>query len=259
MAREIKYTTDGKKVVVIGNLNSTDKIVQEIFIIDGSEIPSGEHFVVKSLHDAPAVSWKEKDLKEWEERYNTQKKLYENQFYDLKKKMEQEYSLFRGKVSYLRKAIDQIGVKSFDMVVDFLSGEIKYLVSARYTPEILTWSEFRCEYSEDKIKLLTLFGDDDGTLTWGLNRYSDGSGGNSFYHAFTNKEDAIKKLTELLLAKKEVNEYDLKAARQYNIELDTEKVASFKQKKVAELQKNIISYNDTISKSTSEITRIEQL
>ncbi len=38
-------------------------IVQEIFISNGNEIPSGENFVVKSLHDAPAVSWKENDLK----------------------------------------------------------------------------------------------------------------------------------------------------------------------------------------------------
>lgn len=59
----IKYTTDGKKVKVLGNLNSQEKIVQEIFIVNESEIPSGEHFVVKTLHDAPAVSWKEKNLK----------------------------------------------------------------------------------------------------------------------------------------------------------------------------------------------------
>ena len=63
---EIKFTTDGKKVIVIGSLNSQEKIVQEIFIVGGSEIPSGEHFVVKSLHDAPAVSWKEKNIKEIE-------------------------------------------------------------------------------------------------------------------------------------------------------------------------------------------------
>jgi hypothetical protein len=47
MQKEIKFTADGKKVVVIGSLNSQEKIVQEIFVFDGSEIPSGEHFVVK--------------------------------------------------------------------------------------------------------------------------------------------------------------------------------------------------------------------
>ena len=59
----IKYTTDGKKVVVIGDLNQTEKIVQEIFVTeDGAEIPSGERFVVKSLLDEPAKSWQEVGL-----------------------------------------------------------------------------------------------------------------------------------------------------------------------------------------------------
>ena len=48
-AQNIKYTTDGKKVVVIGNLNSQEKIVQEVFIINDAEIPSGENFVVTSF------------------------------------------------------------------------------------------------------------------------------------------------------------------------------------------------------------------
>ena len=45
---QFKYTTDNKKVIVVGKLNSQETIVQEIFISNDSEIPSGEHFVVKS-------------------------------------------------------------------------------------------------------------------------------------------------------------------------------------------------------------------
>ena len=55
MKQEIKYTDDGRKVVVLGALNKQEKIVQEIFVIGEQEIPSGENFVVKSLHDAPAI------------------------------------------------------------------------------------------------------------------------------------------------------------------------------------------------------------
>ena len=69
MENQKKYTTDGRKVVVLGSLNSQEKIVQEVFIINGSEIPSGEHFVVKTLHDYPAVSWKESRLREIDEQY----------------------------------------------------------------------------------------------------------------------------------------------------------------------------------------------
>ena len=74
MAQDIKYTTDGRKVVVIGDLNQTDKIVQEIFVTEqGDEIPQGERFVVKSLLDEPSKSWKEKDLESLEARYEKEK------------------------------------------------------------------------------------------------------------------------------------------------------------------------------------------
>src|SRR6476659_8101217 len=43
---DIKYTDDGKKVMVVGKLNAQQTIVQEIFVSAGQEIPSGENFVV---------------------------------------------------------------------------------------------------------------------------------------------------------------------------------------------------------------------
>ena len=76
----IKYTTDGKKVVVIGDLNQTEKIVQEVFVTkDGCEIPSGERFVVKSLLDKPAISWKEKTLNDLELKYKSQKEYWDKE------------------------------------------------------------------------------------------------------------------------------------------------------------------------------------
>jgi len=51
MTQNIKFTSDGKKVAVVGKLNAQETIVQEIFVSNGNEIPSGENFVVKSLHD----------------------------------------------------------------------------------------------------------------------------------------------------------------------------------------------------------------
>ena len=52
-----KFTADGKKVVVVGALNAKETIVQEIFVTDGTEFPAGEHFVVKTLLDAPAETY----------------------------------------------------------------------------------------------------------------------------------------------------------------------------------------------------------
>ena len=48
---EIKYTKDGKKVAILGKLNDTTWIVQEIFILNGQELPCGENFTTKTLLD----------------------------------------------------------------------------------------------------------------------------------------------------------------------------------------------------------------
>ena len=74
----IKYTDDNKKVKVIGKLNNTDWIVQEIYIDGKTEVPSGEQFVTKSLHEKPLQSWKEKNLKELEERYEKDRVYWNN-------------------------------------------------------------------------------------------------------------------------------------------------------------------------------------
>lgn len=56
-----KFTSDGRKVAIIGALNAKETIVQEVFITDGTEFPAGEHFVVKTLLDAPAETYKAKE------------------------------------------------------------------------------------------------------------------------------------------------------------------------------------------------------
>jgi len=59
---EFKFLNDGRKVKVIGKLNNQEMIVQEIFVTkSGDEIPSGESFTAKSLHDEPVLSYKDKE------------------------------------------------------------------------------------------------------------------------------------------------------------------------------------------------------
>ncbi|HEI9857545.1 TPA: hypothetical protein SLO96_000850 [Proteus mirabilis] len=61
---ETKFLSDGRKVAVLGKLNTTESIVQEIFVTDsGVEIPSGENFTTKSLHDEPEKATKKESLK----------------------------------------------------------------------------------------------------------------------------------------------------------------------------------------------------
>ena len=73
--QDCKYLSDGRKVVVVGVLNQTETIVQEVFVTkSGDEIPSGERFVVKSLHDAPVLSYKTKEEARLLKRIESEKK-----------------------------------------------------------------------------------------------------------------------------------------------------------------------------------------
>ena len=171
-----KYTNDGKKVVVVGKLNATESIVQEIFVSNGGEIPSGEQFVTKTLHDAPAISWKEKRSKEIEaqlsklqEDLNKSSKLTHRAMYEAGER-----------VKALRIVASKATQESLQALEDFVSGRITHLVSISYgSAKITEFNEAitkREEFHNVSIKLLSLMGQADGTLTWRLHQYSDHSG-----------------------------------------------------------------------------------
>lgn len=256
---EIKYTTDGKKVVVIGNLNAQEKIVQEIFIIDGQEIPSGENFVVKTLHDAPAISWEEKRTKEIKERYDKKQKQYSDDIERLEQNYKNVKDVLSAKTTYLRTVINKAAIKSFDLLVDFLNGDIKYLVADSYNPELIEYKDFRCDYNKTKLRLITLFGNDDGTLNWNVSRYSDGSGNGSNYYAFNNYKDALAKLEEVILAKDSINENLIKTAKKHNIQLDDKKVKEFKDKRMEGVLKSIEQKKEDIESAKNQIKHLKKL
>lgn len=92
---QTKYTSDGKKVAIVGKLNAEQTIVQEIYVTDnGQEIPSGENFVVSSLHDQPVKKWStfyEQKCKDMEKLYESQLKSIENNYRSARKKAEYLY------------------------------------------------------------------------------------------------------------------------------------------------------------------------
>lgn len=254
---EIKFTTDGKKVIVIGSLNSQEKIVQEIFIVDGSEIPSGEHFVVKSLHDAPAVSWKEKELKRIESQYETDKFKYDNELKVLNARYRTISQELRNKIEYAGKVLKNVSPESFNTLVDYLTGEIKYIVKCGYSPELIEWKDFIQTY-EDKLRLISIYGKDDGYLTYAVGDYCDFSGGSKHFKPFNNYEDAFEFFTKQIL-NCTISDEVIKVAKKHSIELPTEKVKEFQIKKTADLTKNIEQYQKAIDTWNTNINEIKNL
>jgi len=204
----IKYTKDGKKVSIVGKLNNTEFIVQEIYVADdGSEIPAGENFTTSTLLDSPIESWKEKKLRELEERYNREADHWAQKIQKQDKEKSLLHDSAKAKAEALRKfiAVSDSHHEQLQTFVDFMAGNITHLFKKSYgSPEIEefdgtdidsgTWGNRR---SVEGIKLISIFGKSNGDLSYRLHRYSDGSGDSQEIYPHTSYESALSQAQEV--------------------------------------------------------------
>lgn len=193
-----KYTTDGKKVLVVGKLNAEQTIVQEVFVAsNGQEVPSGENFVVGSLHDEPLVSWKSKKLKELEAHYEKTKADWEIRISKLQKESRQHEQKLLHKAKALLHFELQADPKQMRVLQMFMAGEINFFYTRQFNHgQILTWDSAyqRADGNEgriESIKLVSLFGDSKGDLSYRIADYSDGSGNWRTIVPFATYEEAL--------------------------------------------------------------------
>lgn len=254
---DIKYTKDGKKVLVIGELNQTDKIVQEIFVTkDGDEIPQGERFVEKNLLDEPAKSWKETNLQNLEARYEKDSKEWDLKIDRLNQEKRLVYDSLSARVKWLRNMSkeprEEELKKVINQIADFLDGSEKWVFVANYsdwylekfneesTNELLDRFENRYgRKSFDSLRLLSLYGKSDGSLVFRVNDYSDGSGSNKDVEFFKSKEEGLLFLQNKLDETKEYTDTHLKLAEKFNLKLDSEKLQNLQNKKRESLEKEL--------------------
>jgi hypothetical protein len=202
MSNEIKYTTDGKKVLVVGKLNSQETIVQEIFVAqNGQEIPSGANFVTKSLHDAPVESWKQKELRRLETNYETAKKDWGTKIEKQRKRCRDEEAKARIKADSLFDFSKNSNPEQLDLLKAFMAGEITHFFKKSYSPKIVTWGDemFGNDYHgkcAEHIKLVSLFGSSKGDLGYRICQYRDGSGGWETVIPCRSYEEALKHAQE---------------------------------------------------------------
>lgn len=253
---DIKYTTDGKKVVVIGNLNSQEKIVQEIFIANNAEIPSGENFVVKTLHDAPVVSWKENQLKILEATYEKDKKEWDSKIDRLNQDKRLAYDSLSARVKWLRNIAKEPREAEFKKVInhlaDFFSETEKWVLVKNYSEwNLIKFNEDECnnlldryenDYGRkrfDSMRLLSLFGKSDGSLVFRINEYSDGSGSDKDVVFFKSEKEALEFLQTDFDQIKEYSYYHLETAKKFNLKTDPEKIKTYTENAIKNIDKNI--------------------
>ena len=254
--KNIKYTSDGKKVVVIGNLNAQEKIVQEIYIINKNEVPSGENFVSKDLHDAPAISWKEKKIKEIDLLYEKTNQERKEQLDKLEKTHREICLKFRNKIAYISNAIEKLDPEAFNLLADYITGEIKYIViTGHNSAEIKDIKDFNQNYDE-KLRLISFFGKDDGSFTYAVGEYNDYSGGHQKFIPCRTKDEAIEVARKKLLAKDILQKYDLEMAEQYGIVLDKQKIKEYKSRTLESLNKSLKRCEEETEKIKERINEI---
>ncbi len=252
---EVKYTSDGKKVIVVGKLNAQETIVQEIFISSGNEIPSGENFVVKSLHDAPSKSWKENHAIEIEARYEAKKGELER----LEKAVADKKKILSAKLDSLSKMVQGVSLGSFELLSDVICGNITHVVTESYSSEIMEWEKFirTDEYSQDRLRLLSVYGYDDGSLTFYQGRYSDASGGSGQkFIPCKSIDEAIVAFEQVLLKATYWDENTIARAEKYGIKLPVDRVEEVKKRRRDEIQKAIDDHSKAIEKKKDELEKL---
>lgn len=255
----IKYLSDGRKVAVIGSLNSQEKIVQEIFVqTDGIEIPSGENFVVKSLHDTPVIPWRavEKDrFDALEKRYASENQKMQIERNCLEADHKLKCRLLSEKINWAADVIKTIAPEQFERLRAYMCGEMKWVIFSDYCgPKLLELNE-KNELSNDEqiwnraLKMVVISGkiwSEDGNnfkappLDYNLNQYRDGSGSSgSNIEPFTSYETALVRLKEMLI-EKGPSEYTIKEGAKYGFVFPDEMLAAYKAKSIETLKTSIL-------------------
>jgi hypothetical protein len=239
----MKFTSDGKKVVIVGKLNAQETIVQEVFVTTlGAEIPSEENFVVKSLHDEVVMSWKEKKILDVEKEYKTVVEKREEEIKILKRETQKVCAELRLKMKAYRQYLNCLSETDFDRLVGFLSGTITHVVMDNWdSSDIVEIGKFKQVDSDyEKLKLVTLFGGSEGKLDYRINKWHDGSGSNDTIIPCNSYEEALKCLTEIFYKKNYVSDTMIERANKYGIELDAEKVKKHREGKISNVTRQLL-------------------
>lgn len=129
---ETKFLSDGRKVFVVGQLNNQETIVQEVFVSQaGDELPGGERFVVKSLHDQPVESWFSREKIKQEKSIADGKSRIESinsEICDLRNKL----SFWKEMIKQVKAFTDNINEADLSHFTDVMTGQVRFAVRRDY-------------------------------------------------------------------------------------------------------------------------------
>lgn len=263
---ESKFLSDGRKVTIIGQLNNTEWIVQEVFVTaQGDEIPSGERFTAKSLHDSPVETYKDRQEKKLNESIRTLQNK-ETAVQESIKKLERERiayeKTFKSTKALSDSLLKQIDEGAFNLLCDVMAGNVKYLVEDSgygvYEPKLFLDAIKSYDSYDIEIKLLSLFGRSNGSLVYKMSQYYDGSGGSrevilirtdeELAQYYTNKVKAIYEKNPNYISMSHIN-----VAKKYGGIVAQDIIETAQAVKVESLKSNIEEHRKKFEASTKEL------
>lgn len=265
MGGAYKFTADGRKVAVVGALNAKETIVQEIFVNDGTEFPAGEHFVVKTLLDAPAETYKAKEERRIIESIQTLESERE--------KLKAEIAGFKFKAQAAAAKIkwtECVTEPELEAVMgnlkSMLSGEYTHVVMAGHSTEIKEWGHELFTTCDDygrgrfeSLKMISLYGEWNGRLKldWKVNTYRDGSGSSYSFIPCKSLTEAVEKAKEVVYAKEHLSDSDAELCIEYGIPLDAAKNAARLEGKRHHVKSQIEENKKRLAKLEADLAAIQ--
>jgi hypothetical protein len=269
---EAKYTKDGKKVAVLGKLNSTEFIVQEIFVSGDQEFPAGENFIAKGLLDQPAETYQSREEHRY---YNRVAELRSNvnalekKLKGLRRRCDVNRLMQSVHASYQNADIDELAD-----LMDFLAGNITHIVMEEYGSYSILPLDVALEssdnYSLDGLKLVTLFGCDTRqmrydpsigkrvanlSLNWAINTYPDGSGQRRHFYPCRSEQESKEKIDELIKDREATDDL-IQLKEKYNLKYPSdEKIKKHKQEMIDIKRKDVQKAEAELTKRQAELTK----
>lgn len=261
---ETKFLSDGRKVVIVGQLNNTETIVQEVFVTQaGDELPGGERFVVKSLHDQPVESWLSREKTKQEKALADAKLKIEN--------INKEIEGYRNKLSFWKEMVKQVGAfaehiddADLDHFSDVMTGQVKYAVDRNYgLPDIESFEDYMSSIDNyygrknfEGIKCLSLLGSTNGDIALRVNRYPDGSGGSvtvEFYKTIDEARQCVKRIALERLGSNGLSIDEVKKCRHMGINFSLDEMKLIKERLFASSEQRLAHHQDQFDKQVNQI------
>lgn len=261
---ETKFLSDGRKVVVVGALNNQETIVQEIFVTaQGDEIPGGERFVVKSLHDQPVETWSSRE-KVKQEKALADAKLKIEKINAEVSSLQNTLSFWKEMVKQVKAFSDHINEADLDHFSDVMTGQVKFAVRRDYgVPSIERFEDFMSSIDNyygrknfEGIKCLSLLGSTNGDIALRVNRYSDGSGGSDTVEFYKTIEEARQCVKRIALEKLNGNGFsidDVKKCCRMGIIFSKDELQKIKDRLFSASEKNLAHYQEKFDKQVAQI------